>query len=79
MTFGLKTAAQAFQPLMDSLLRGIYFAFVYLDDILVASKDEIDHVQHLRQVLQLLSANGLVIRRSKCVLGVHELDYLGHE
>ena len=37
MPFGLKNAAQAFERLMDSILRGLPFAFVYLDDILVAS------------------------------------------
>jgi cleavage and polyadenylation specificity factor subunit 1 len=37
MPFGLKNAAQAFQRLMDGILRNISFAFVYLDDILVAS------------------------------------------
>jgi hypothetical protein len=37
MPFGLKNAAQAFQRLMDGVLRGVDFVFVYLDDILVAS------------------------------------------
>ena len=43
MSFGLKHAAQAFQRLMDTVCRGLEFAFVYLDDILVAS---INHQQH---------------------------------
>ena len=37
MPFGLKNAAQAFQRLMDSTFGDISYAFVYLDDILVAS------------------------------------------
>ena len=37
MPFGLKNSAQAFQRLMDGVLRGLDFVFVYLDDILVAS------------------------------------------
>ena len=40
MPFGLKNAAQAFQRLMDSVCRDLHFAFVYLDDILVASANE---------------------------------------
>ena len=78
MPFGLKNAAQAFQRLMDGILRGISFVFVYLDDILVASHTEQEHEAHLRQVFRLLSDNGMVINRKKSVFGVNELTYLGH-
>ncbi|CAI5694697.1 unnamed protein product [Oreochromis niloticus] len=47
MPFGLKGAAQTFQRLMDSVLRGLPFVFVYLDDILVASCSESQHASHL--------------------------------
>ena len=47
MPFGLKNAAQSFQRLMDGILRDIPFAFVYLDDILVASRSSQEHAQHL--------------------------------
>ena len=49
MPLGLKNAAQAFQRLMDGMLRHITFAFVYLDDILVASPDPQVHKQHVTQ------------------------------
>ena len=78
MPFGLKNAAQAFQRLMDGVLHGVPFVFVYLDDILVASADPTDHADHLQHVFQLLSANGLVVNRAKCVFGASELTYLGH-
>ena len=39
MPFGLKNSAQAFQHLMDTVCRGLDFAFVYIDDILVASNN----------------------------------------
>jgi cleavage and polyadenylation specificity factor subunit 1 len=78
MPFGLKNAAQAFQRLMDGILRDVSFVFVYLDDILVASQSAHEHKEHLRQVFQLLSDNGLVINKSKCLFGVSHLDYLGH-
>ena len=54
MPFGLKNSAQAFQRLMDGVFRGITFAFVYLDDILVASPDHASHASHLRQVFARL-------------------------
>jgi hypothetical protein len=47
MPFGLKNAAQSFQRLMDTVLQGIDFVFIYLDDVLVASANEEDHLAHL--------------------------------
>ena len=67
MPFGLKNAAQAFQRLMDGILRDIPFAFVYIDDILVTSRSHEEHIEHLRQLFQLLSSNGLVLNKAKCV------------
>ena len=78
MPFGLKNAAQAFQRLMDSILRTIDFAFVYLDDILVASPDHATHISHLRQLFGLLEKNGISINRKKCTFGAATVKYLGH-
>ena len=64
---------------MDGILRDIGFAFVYLDDILVASVSKSQHMEHLKRIFELLALNGLVINKSKCVFGVSELDYLGHK
>ena len=63
---------------MDSIFQGIDFVFVYLDDILVASASESQHMEHLRCVFDLLVSNGLVVNKSKCLFGVGELEYLGH-
>ena len=77
MPFGLKkNAAQSFQRLMDGILRDVPFAFVYLDDILVASPSSQEYLQHLRQLFQLLSTNGLVINKTQCVFGSDKLDFL---
>ena len=78
MPFGLKNAAQTFQRLMDSIFQRLDFVLVYLDDILVASKSTAEHYDHLRQIFTLLSSNGLIIQKSKCIFGVQELAYLGH-
>ena len=78
MPFGLKNAAQAYQRLMDGIIHGVPFVFVYLDDILISSYTEQEHEAHLRQVFRLLSDNGMVINRKKSVFGVSELTYLGH-
>jgi hypothetical protein len=48
MSFGLRSAAQAFQCFMGDILRGLDFCFGYLDDILVFSRSLEEHEQHLR-------------------------------
>ena len=54
------------------------FATVYLDDILIFSKNEADHAEHLRWVLQQLRAHNLKAKRKKSAFGLPELYYLGH-
>ena len=58
MPFGLKNAAHTFQRLMDNVLRDCSFAYVYLDDILVASSSVDEHRQHLRQLFRKLADYG---------------------
>ena len=79
MAFGLKYAGQAFQRLLDGILRDIPFAFVYLDDILVASRSHDDHQEHLKRLFSLLSSNGLVLNKAKYLFGAEKLDFLGHQ
>ena len=78
MPFGLKNAAQAFQRLMDTVCQGLEFTFVYVDDILVASRDVKAHEQHLRLLFQRLQEYGLVINVSKSQFGRNTIDFLGH-
>ena len=79
MPFGLKNSAQAFQRLMDGVLRGLSNSvFVYLDDILVASPSMEQHVKDVREVLSRLSSAGLSINKGKCHFGVSSVTFLGH-
>jgi hypothetical protein len=78
MPFGRKNAAQTFQRLMDRLFQHLTFVFVYLDDILIASKTEAEHMVHLKQVLAILQENGLQINPSKCIFAASSLSFLGH-
>ena len=78
MPFGLKGAAQTFQRLMDSVLRGMSFLFTYLDDILVASGSALQHQGHLRQLFERLSEHGLIVNPAKCQFGLAAIDFLGH-
>jgi hypothetical protein len=78
MPFGLRNAGMTFQRLMDLILGSLPFAFVYLDDILVASTDEAAHWRHLEAVFSALQQNGLVINPDKCLLACKSVDFLGH-
>lgn len=79
MSFGLRNAAQTFQRFMDEILRDLEFCFPYLDDILVASRDETEHEDHLRLVFDRLRTHGVLINTSKCVFGQSKVSFLGHE
>ena len=78
MPFGLKNSAQAFQRLMDTVCQGLDFVFVYLDDILIASKDETEHREHFEKLFARLTLHGLVVNPNKCEFGLPEIDFLGH-
>ena len=78
MPFGLKNSAQAFQRLMDTVCQGLDCAFVYIDDILVASRNVKEHKVHLRQLFQRLQDHDLVVNVAKCRFGLNKIDFLGH-
>lgn len=78
MPFGLKNAAQAFQRLMDTVCANLEFAFVYLDDILIASRNKTEHFNNLRELFKRLSKHGLIINPKKCHFGATTIDFLGH-
>ncbi|CAK1581092.1 unnamed protein product [Parnassius mnemosyne] len=77
MGYGLRNSAQTFQRFMDEILRDIDFAFPYLDDILIASKDEANHERHLCTVFERLREHGVVINTAKSIFGVPEVEFLG--
>ena len=79
MPFGLRNAAQTFQRFMDQVLRGLHFTYNYIDDLLIASPDAQEHRKHLRLVFERLQSHGVLINPAKCVLGVRQLQFLGHQ
>ena len=76
--FGLKNAAQAFQRLMDTVCQDLGFVFVYLDDVLVASRTAEEHRVHLAKLFARLRDFGLVLNPAKCVFAQPQLKFLGH-
>ena len=76
--FGLANAVQAFQRLMDTVLRGLQCVFIYLDDILLASPTPDQHLRDLTTVFDRLEQHGLFIDQGKCIFGVAKITFLGH-
>ena len=80
MPFGLTNAPTTFMRLMDDILRPFTnsFAVIYLDDILIFSKSWVDHLQHLRRVLNTLRQHQLYANLVKCSFGMTRIQYLGY-
>nr|CAH8821166.1 unnamed protein product [Trichobilharzia regenti] len=78
MPFGLMNAAQTFQRLIDQVLRGLPFVYAYIDDLLIASADETEHVKHVKTVFERLHKYGMTINLDKCEFGKKSLKFLGH-
>ena len=77
--FGLAQAPAYFQALINKVLKGLHkFVVTYLDDIIIFSKDEEEHLKHLRIIFQRLKEAGLKLKRSKCDFMKTQIQYLGH-
>ncbi|CAJ0958267.1 unnamed protein product [Ranitomeya imitator] len=79
MPFGLSNAPSVFQSFMHDIFREYLdkFLIVYLDDILVFSDDWESHVKQVRMVFQVLRADSLFVKGSKCLFGVQKVSFLG--
>ena len=76
--FGLAQAQAYFQLLMNKVLHGLDFAMTYLDDIIIFSKNELQHLDHLETVFSCLNEARLKMKQSKCDFFKKEIHYLGH-
>jgi hypothetical protein len=78
--FGLTNAPAIFMNLMNKIFMPYLdkFVIVFIDDILVYSKDEAKHAEHLRIVLQTLREHQLYAKFSKCELWLDKVEFLGH-
>ena len=74
--FGLAQAPAYFQLLMNKVLKGLKFTMMYLDDIIIFSQDEAQHLEHLEIVFSCLWEAGLKMKRSKCDFFKSEIHYL---
>jgi hypothetical protein len=80
MSFGLTNALAYFMNLMNKVFMEYLdrFVIVFIDDILICSKSDSDHEEHLRLVLQKLRDNQLYAKFSKCEFWIDKVVLLGH-
>lgn len=80
MSFGLTGAPATFLGAMNDTLQPVLrkFVLVFFDDILIYSPDLETHLDHVKQVLQLLKQHKWKIKLSKCSFAQQQLSYLGH-
>jgi hypothetical protein len=79
MPFGLTNAPAAFQHFMNDIFQDMLDTkvVIYLDNILIFSKNPQDHEKDIKEVLKRLMANQLFCKLSKCSFQVNTVDYLG--
>ena len=76
--FGLAQAPAFFQHLMNKVLDNCSFAMTYLDDIIIFSNSEEEHLAHIEEIFRRLEAADLKMKRSKCDFFKKHIHYLGH-
>ena len=80
LLFGLKNSPATFVRLMSEVLKGLIGVCVegYLDDIVIYSFDENEHLIHIEKVLERLQRSGLTCHPKKCHFGQTQISFLGH-
>ena len=76
--FGLAQAPAFFQHLMNKVLDNCSFDMTYLDDIIIFSNTEEEHLAHIKEIFRRLEAADLKMKQSKCDFFKKHIHYLGH-
>ena len=79
LTYGVKVAPAQFQAAIDKILAGIPNVTSYIDDVLVATRDEQEHLETLKKVLARFEKYNVKLNKSKCQFLKREAKYLGHK
>ena len=80
MPMGLANTPQIFQRKMGNLFKDYFtFMFVYIDDILIASKNMNEHIRHLEIFFEICHREGLVLSEKKADIATRKIEFLGVE
>jgi transposase InsO family protein len=79
--FGLQNAPSVFQAFINSIFVDLLdkCVVIYIDDILIYSKSEEEHIKTVREVLRRLQENDLILKKGKCNFHTTEFIFLGHK
>ncbi|XP_014668933.1 PREDICTED: uncharacterized protein K02A2.6-like [Priapulus caudatus] len=77
LPYGITSAPEYYQKRMDQILKDLPRVICHVDDILVTERNQIEHNERLRAVLDRLQQAGLTLNPDKCVFSLASLDYLG--
>ena len=73
-------ASSSFQRFINHVLQNTdTFCFAYIDDIIIFSKNELEHKKHLLEIANRLNSYGLTLNMNKCVFGASQLNVLGYK
>ncbi|UYV81900.1 hypothetical protein LAZ67_21000072, partial [Cordylochernes scorpioides] len=78
MPYGLSSAPEIFQKIIHQLYLGVPNVVTYMDDVLIYSDSETEHLKILEQVLKIAKENGLKFDKTKTQLMQPTERYLGH-
>ena len=80
MLFRFMNAPAAFQRFMNDIFGDLLDVcmLVYLDDILIYSDSEVEHIRHIHEVLRCLRQHNVYARANKCFFHVQTVNYLGY-
>ena len=78
LVFGISSASEIYQHLIQQVLQGCEGVQNISDDIVIYGNNHKEHNMRLEKVLQRLQDNGLTLHRSKCCFAMRELVFMGH-
>ena len=77
LPFELKNTPQIFKRKMDNIFKGYAFIHVYVDDMLISSDNEKQHLEHLNTFVDLCITHGIELLKKKSIIGESKIEFLG--
>nr|GEW21180.1 putative reverse transcriptase domain-containing protein [Tanacetum cinerariifolium] len=80
MSFGLMNAPVVFMNVVNQVCKPylVKFVIVFIDDILIYSRNKKEHEEHLKEILEMLNKKELYAKFSKCLFWIPNVQFLGH-